>query len=147
MTRGNFTGAHQKTKKHSAAIAIIQKNQILDQERAQSHAQLFSSVPVSLQNVSADRRPDTYPKSLLTTSPLFPEYDINGLGPGDMQISSEEIELFFPGRDFSSQAEEENILVEEFAALRMAALEEEYLDSANDATIPTVIEQFQSIGL
>ncbi|KAJ4464605.1 hypothetical protein C8R41DRAFT_872068 [Lentinula lateritia] len=28
----------------------------------------------------------------------------------------------------------------------MAALEEEYLDSANDATIPTVIEQFQSIG-
>ncbi|KAF8823272.1 hypothetical protein HHX47_DHR10000380 [Lentinula edodes] len=60
-------------------------------------------------------------------------------------MSSEDIEHYFSAPSVVTEEVQDELLAKELAALRMSALEEVYLDSSNDATVPSVINEFQSI--
>ncbi|KAH7877748.1 uncharacterized protein C8R40DRAFT_1168455 [Lentinula edodes] len=137
-TRTNFTGAHQKSRIHSQAIEELKRRRLVDIEQSRNLTQLFSSSSVALKNSIIKPPHHSSPSASV---------DINGLGPDDMCMSSEDIEHYFSAPSVVTEEVQDELLAKELAALRMSTLEEVYLDSSNDATVPSVINEFQSIGI
>lgn len=134
---------HLKSTGHINAEANRQQNRILAQATHDRYQQLYSSIPVSLQNPP--------PVSALRTlheqfAPFFGE-DINGVTASDFVFDETEQQAYFAVEQdqHSVQQQHDDLLRAEVQLLHLEALKEEF-EGADDETIPALAEEFRNLG-